>query len=173
MAMANEPTLNNNEPSKPSPKHRRAKGPHREEINRCSRDAKKTAAAVLEVMAGIRSPGDAAEALGISIVQYYKVELQALGGLLSACEPKHKGPRPSPEKEAERLKTEVRRLEREVSRHQTLARMAQRAIGLPESKPKKPEAGKRQPRTPSVRAMKVVEYLRNQSAETPVAATAT
>jgi hypothetical protein len=169
--MANEPTLHNNEPSKPSQKQRRARGPSSDEMNRRSRDAKKTATAVLEVMGGMRSPSEAAEALGISLVQYYKVELQALEGLLAACEPKPKGPHPSPEKESERMKAEVRRLEREVSRHQTLARMAQRTIGLPDSKPKKPEIGKRKPRTPTVRAMKVVENLRDKTAETPVTVT--
>src|SRR5260370_37614406 len=53
----------------------------------CSRQAKQRAAAILEVLAGARSPTDAAVALGVSLPRYYLLEEKALAGLLAACEP--------------------------------------------------------------------------------------
>src|ERR1700693_1924880 len=62
-----------------------------------SRDAKKHAAALLEVLAGARTPGQAAQALGLSLPGYYHLETRALGGLVQAFEPpaggRVKGPR--------------------------------------------------------------------------------
>src|SRR5262249_24950512 len=57
-----------------------------------SREAKQRAAAILEVWAGVRTPADAAQALGVSRPRYYLLEEQALGGLLTACEPQPRGP---------------------------------------------------------------------------------
>jgi hypothetical protein len=92
--------------------------------------AKRMAAAILEVLAGARTPGDAARVLGMSLPRYYQVETRALNGLLAACESRPKGRQPNPANETIGLRQENERLQREITRHQALARAAQRAIGL-------------------------------------------
>ena len=57
-----------------------------------SREAKQRAAAILEVLAGARTPTAAAQALGVSLTRYYLLEEKALVGLLAACEPQPRGP---------------------------------------------------------------------------------
>jgi hypothetical protein len=49
-----------------------------------SREARRLAAAVLEVLAGVRSPSDAARVLGLSLARYYQLEQRALAGLVTA-----------------------------------------------------------------------------------------
>ncbi len=56
-----------------------------------SREANRVAAAILEVLAGVRTPTCAAEALAISLPRYYQWEERALEGLLLACEPRPLG----------------------------------------------------------------------------------
>src|SRR4029077_6435566 len=87
-----------------------------------SREAKRLAAAILEVLAGARTPIEAATALGLSVPRYYQVEAQALRGLLEACEPKPRGRVRTVETEVKTLHQENQRLQRELTRHQTLAR---------------------------------------------------
>jgi hypothetical protein len=129
-----------------------------------SREARRTATAILEVMAGVRTPTDAAKALGVSTPRFYVLEERALQGMVAACEPRPKGPSASPQREAERLKRQVERLEREVMRQQALARTAQRAVGLsaPPKAEAKPAKGKtRKARKPSVRALKLATRLQS------------
>jgi hypothetical protein len=97
--------------------------------------AKRMAAAILEVLAGARTPGEAARVLGMSLPRYYQVETRALNGFLAACESRPKGRQPNPANEAIGLRQENERLKREITRHQALARAAQRAIGLSPSPP--------------------------------------
>lgn len=125
------------------------------------------AAAVLEVLAGVRSVADAASALGLSSPRYYVLEGRALEGLVQGCEPREKGPRPSAEREAAKLRREVSRLERELGRQQALARAASRAAGLAASKPPPPPKGhgKRRRKKPVVRALRAARRL--QSTPTP------
>jgi hypothetical protein len=96
-----------------------------------SRAAQRLAAAILEVLAGGRTPGQAAEALGVSLPRYYYLEGRALRGLLASCEAKPPGRIRSPQKELTTLQRQYERLQRELSRQQTLVRMAQRTLGLP------------------------------------------
>jgi hypothetical protein len=56
-----------------------------------SREAKRLAAAILEVLAGGRTPTQGAQALAVSLPRYYQVEARGLRGLLAACEPKPRG----------------------------------------------------------------------------------
>ena len=56
-----------------------------------SQQAKRQAAAILEVLAGARTPTQAAQVLSVSLPRYYQLEERALRGLLQACEPKPKG----------------------------------------------------------------------------------
>src|SRR5262245_47690243 len=58
------------------------------------REAKRLAASVLEVLAGARTPAQAAAALGLSLPRYYQLEGRALRGLLAGCEPRPKGRTP-------------------------------------------------------------------------------
>lgn len=147
------------------PARRVPKRPQGPNVTGGSRDARRIAAAVLEVMAGIRTPTDAAEALTISMPRYYILEKRALEGLIAACEPRAKGPGRRPDKEAEQLRLQVARLEQDVARYQSLARAAQRTIGL--APPVKPVARKadahgrkHRRRRPVVRALKVIDRMK-------------
>ena len=61
-------------------------------LNANSAETKRLATAILEVLAGVRSPADAAKTLEISLPRYYLLEQRALAGLLAACEVRTKGP---------------------------------------------------------------------------------
>ena len=50
-------------------------------------EAQRLAAAILEVLAGVRSPPAASELLGISLPRYYQLEARALEGLVAALGP--------------------------------------------------------------------------------------
>src|SRR5687767_13805907 len=93
-------------------------------------EAKRLAAAILEVLAGARTPTEAAASLELSVPRYYQLEAQALRGLLEACEPRPKGRVRTVKTELETLQKENQRLQRELTRHQALCRAAQRTVGL-------------------------------------------
>jgi hypothetical protein len=128
-------------------------------------DANRLAIAILEVLAGVRTPAQAAEALAISVPRYYQLETRALDGLVSACEPRSKGKQPSPEGKIAALERELDRVQRECGRQQALVRVAQRSIGL-KSPPPSPKSSKqegRRKRRPTVRALKAAEALRKNA----------
>ena len=129
-------------------------------------EAKKLAAAILEVLAGARTPTEAATALGLSVPRYYQVEAQALRGLLQACEPKPRGRVRSVETEAKTLSKENQRLQRELTRHQALARAAQRAVGLSPPTPVVNKAGKKPRKRRVARALSVAERLKQETIPT-------
>jgi hypothetical protein len=123
-------------------------------------DSRKTASVVLEVLAGVLRPGEAAKALEVNLPGYYKIELRALEGLVKGCEPVNKGPKSNPEKEIKRLNIQISKLKAECMRYQSLARTAGRALGLKiESKPDKNK------RKVPVRALKAARALKLK--ETP------
>jgi hypothetical protein len=131
-----------------------------------SRQARLLAAAILEVLAGLRNPAQAAAAVGLSLQRYYQLESRALRGLLEACESKPCGRRrDATGRELTTLRQQVARLQREVTRQQTLVRLAQRSIGLPATPatPARPakKGGKRRRRT-CARAVPVVARLRQE-----------
>src|ERR1700674_189164 len=66
--------------------------------------AKRLAAAILEVLAGVRTPQQAAEAVVLSLQRYYQVEAGALRGLLAACEPRPRGRQPDAQSAVSALK---------------------------------------------------------------------
>lgn len=125
--------------------------------------AKRLAAAILEVLAGARTPTEAATALGLSVPRYYQVEAQALRGLLAACEPKPRGRVRSAETEVKTLSQENQRLQRELTRHQTLARAAQRAMGLSPPAAVVNKAGKKPRKRRVARALSVAERLTQET----------
>lgn len=132
-----------------------------------SREAKRAAATVLEVISGLRSTADGAAALGVTPNRYYQLELRALEGMIEALEPRrpHRGRRPSPENEIERLKRERDRLSRELARSQALVRLAHRSIGLPSpsaSGAAGGKTGKRRRRRVAPRSKLIAEALRRE-----------
>lgn len=137
-----------------------------------SREAQRIAAVVLEVLAGARTPTQAAQALALSVPRYYQLEARAMHGLVTACETRPRGPGRSAERELAALRRQYERLQRELTRQQTLVRLAQRAIGLtpPPAPAAKPAPGKKRRRRPTVRALQAAAHLQKQSQETLAAA---
>jgi len=136
--------------------------------------ARRQAAAILEVLAGVRRPSEAAQVLGTSLPRYYQLERRALAGMLAACEPAPRGPRIDMTRQLAALERENRRLKRECDRQQALVRMAERSLGLAMPLAVKPAAkGKEEPtksgskrrhRRASVRALQVVRGLQTEAA---------
>lgn len=134
-----------------------------------SRDARRLAAAILEVLAGARTPTEAATALNVSLPRYYQIESRALQGLVTACEAKPKGRVRSPERDLAALRQANERLQRDVSRQQALVRAAQRTMGLPPPSPASAarKTGKK-PRTRRVaRALSVAARLQQDQPSKP------
>ena len=130
-----------------------------------SRDARRVAAAILEVLAGERTPTEAASALTLSLPRYYQVETQALRGLVSACEPKPRGRQVSPTRDLVVLRKENERLRREAARQQALVRAAQRSIGLaPPPAPVRP-SGKKPRRRRLARGLAAAARLQSCSSD--------
>ena len=149
------------EPARAKPRRVPPKRPGFSALREGTDGARRLCAVILEVLAGVRTPTDAAGVIGVSLPRYYGLEAQALLGLLKACERRARGPRRSPERECERLRRECQRLERESARHQALLRAQGRTVGIPPvAKAKtKPEGKKRRRRRPAVRALRAAKAL--------------
>jgi hypothetical protein len=132
-----------------------------------SREAKRLAAAILEVLAGQRTPAQAAETLAVSLPRYYQLEAAGLRGLLASCEPKPRGRQQNRGAELADLRRQNERLQRDVARQQSLVRLTQRAAGLAAPAPAAKEPGKKaRKRKPVARALTVAERLRQEVANT-------
>ena len=127
-----------------------------------SREARRLAAALLEVLAGQRTPAQAAQALALSLPRYYQVEAAALRGLLAACEPKPRGRQVNLDGQVRDLKRANERLQRDLARQQALVRLTQRAAGLTAPAPTPAKTGKGRRRKPAARALAVAERLRSE-----------
>jgi len=136
---------------------------------RGSEAARRHAALLLEAWCGLRTTQATSEAMGVSFTRYYQLEARALQAVVAALEPRPRGRHPSVALELARMRSEQLRLSREVERYQALYRAAQRALGLPESKPHKPgkdAVGKRRRRARQrARAEVVAVALRSQTSE--------
>jgi len=135
-----------------------------------STQANRIVVAILEVLAGMRSPAEAASALNISLVRYYMLETRALEGMVAACEPKPMGKQPSPQTRINSLEKELQKAHRECARQQALVRAAQRSVGLStangqkgKASPKRDKKGRKR-RRPTVRALKAADTLREKIA---------
>ena len=116
---------------------------------------------ILEVLAGVRTPAQAAQALAASLPRYYQLEARALAGLVEGCAGKPPGRQPGVDREVEALRRDRDRLERALARQQALVRLLQRSVGVaavPASGGK--EAGKKRRRRPAVRALRAAARLR-------------
>jgi len=144
---------------KAAPARRGKKPPLRTDAGR---ETKQIAAAILEVLAGARTPTEAAQALGVSLTRYYLLEERGLQGLVRACEPRPRGKVVSVESQRAKLERECDRWRRECARQQALVRASQRTIGLsaPAPLPASSNGKKRRKRKPVVRALHAVACLR-------------
>ena len=130
-------------------------------VPEASREAKRLAAVVLDVLAGSRTPADAAQALGVSLPRYYQLEGRGMRGLVSACEPVPRGPRPDPGVELAAVRKENERLARELGRQQALVRLTQRTVGV--APPAAKAADGKKTRKRSARALRRAERLRQEA----------
>jgi hypothetical protein len=162
-----------------APKRAAPNGPSRKKRRLCggTSEANRTVVAILEVLAGLRTPAEAAQALRISLPRYYALETRAVEGMVSACEPKPLGKQPSADKRIAVLEKELRQARHECARQQALVRAAQRTVGLsrPAAHPGKQKADperaspSRRRRRPTVRALRAAKTLRENSSVPPLA----
>ena len=138
-----------------------------------SPQARRTATVLLEVLAGLRSTGDAARTLEVTPVRFYAIETRAIGGLIAACEPRPSGIQPEVRdaQELARLREQLRRQGQELNQVRSVLRTTQRQLGVatapqppPGAKPGKPgkdgkPATKHKVRRPTVRALTMVRRL--------------
>ena len=118
---------------------------------------RRRAVLILEVLAGIKSAGDASEELGIVMQGYYKLEDRAVKGLVEACKP---GPKRDYPREVEELTQERDKLLAENARYQALVRTSQVSVGLDPDKTRK--IAKKRNRPPSVRALRAIDQLESK-----------
>jgi len=146
-----------------TPKPKKARKPH--QIDAAAPEAGRMAVVILEVLAGVRSPPDAATALGITPPRYYQLETRALNGLVAALQPRPKSKQPSPESRIRQLERALEATRREAARQQALVRAAQRTLGIkaPAGKTAEKDHAGRRKRRPTVRALKAAQILGNQS----------
>jgi len=147
------------------------------ELDQIPVDSRRQAAVVLEVLAGLRTPEQAAEALGLTLQTYYNLETRALRGLIHGCTPTPPGRTLMLLKQVRSLEGKSAALQKQVGRYQALLRNAQRSAGLlalpPASTAGKASSavksstadkssttpGGRRKRAPTVRALRAVEAL--------------
>lgn len=124
------------------------------------------AAVILDVLAGVCTPAEAAQMASISLPRYYLLESRLLVALVNACEDRPRGHRPGPEQETAALKREVNRLKQDCARKQSLLRVVQRTMGLSLPEPKRlcAKRGQRR-RRPVVRALRAAAQLRADQPE--------
>jgi hypothetical protein len=136
-----------------------------------SGEARRQAAAVLEVLAGVRTPAEVAQQLAVSLTRYYIIEGRALQGLVSACEPRPQGRVRTAASELAALRRECEQLRRQVARQQALLRVTERTVGLAAA-PSPAKSGsanpkKRRPRKPKARALQAAAVLREPAPPAP------
>ena len=128
-----------------------------------TKDAKRSAMVLLEVLAGLRKPSEAHEVLGVSLARYYTIEAKALQGFVKALEKRDSRKGKRPETKIATLERELEQLKRELNRSQALCRMAQRTVGLKAVSKNKSKGKKKRKSKTTIRAKKVAEILENQS----------
>lgn len=138
-----------------------------------SREAKRLAAVLLEVLSGERGPQDGCTALGISLSRYYVLETRALQGMIAALEPLPKGRQKRPEDLIAEIDRDRKRLQQDLARSQALLRAGQRSMGLPSSKPARrgkvaKATGRKRRRRRIVRAKSAIAALTRDVPQEPV-----
>lgn len=136
-----------------------------------SPEGKRRAAVLFEVLAGVRTPQQAAEVLGLSLPGFYQMEERATLQVELGCEVRPRGRQANGESKAAALVKEVERLQQEVARYQALLRLTQRTVGVPPAAPAAKTAGPKRKRKPVVRAMRRATRLRAEADESAGAGT--
>ena len=131
-------------------------------------EAQRLAATILEVLAGMRSPPEASQALSISLPRYYQLEARALEGLVAALAPRPQGKQPSLENRVKLLEKQLAAAHRQCARQEALVRVTQRTLGLvvatrPKSTTPERDPIGRKKRRPAVRALKAARSLQAQA----------
>lgn len=130
-------------------------------------EAQRLAATILEVLAGMRSPPEAAQLLAISLPRYYQLEARALEGLVGALGPRPKGKQPDLENRVKLLEKQLESAHRQCARQEALVRTTRRTFGLAAALPKSTTPGRdplgRKKRQPVVRALKAARTLQAQA----------
>jgi hypothetical protein len=133
-----------------------------------SGEARRQAAAILEVLAGVRTPTEVAGQLAISLTRYYIIESRALQGLIAACEPRPRGKVRTPASELAALRRECEQLRRQAARQQALLRVTERTMGLAASATPSTKADqksrKKRRRKPRARALLAAAALQEEAA---------
>ena len=125
-------------PAKREPKVRKEKAPVQG-----SPEARRTAAAILEVMSGVKGPNEASDALGISTMRYYALEDRALQAMVLALEPRPRGrKKPSADEALLGVQRERDQLRRDLGRTQALLRLVRKSVKLQEPVEKRKGKGK-------------------------------
>jgi hypothetical protein len=132
-----------------------------------SAEARRTAAVILEVLAGVRTPLGAAAALSIRPQRYYVLEARAVQGLVAACAPRTRGRTPSPNQRLTQSERELAAARRELGRQQALLRTLQRTLGpVPAASAGKAAAegtaARRRQRRPTSRGLGAARVLRQE-----------
>ena len=129
-------------------------------------EAQRLAATILEVLAGMRSPPEASQALAISLPRYYQLEARALEGLVAALAPRPLGKQPSLENRVKLLEKQLDVAHRQCARQEALVRVTQRTLGLaivtPAKSTERDPLGRKK-RRPMVRALKAARSLQAEA----------
>jgi hypothetical protein len=133
-----------------------------------SERARKAAAAILQVMAGLKTPTEVSGVLGVSLNRYYQLETRGLQALIKAMEPRPRGRSIRPEAEVARLEKAKASAERDATRYQALLRASQKALGFAAVSVHRGDS-KRKARRPRVRAKTLIQAL-DQLPEAPAPA---
>lgn len=144
-----------------------------------SDEAKRRATVILEAMCGLRTTQQASDELQIALVRYYVLETRMLQSMIDGLEPRARGRKRDADAEVKQLRSDNKRLEREVMRLQALHRVTQRAVCVKPDRPSKAAktkdgkpVRKRRARTKS-RGERVLAALKSdQSGAGPAAARA-
>jgi hypothetical protein len=136
-----------------------------------SPEARHQAAAILEVLAGVRTPTDVAQQLAISLTRYYIMEGRALQGLVQACEPRPQGRVRTSASELAALRRECAQLRRQVARQQALLRVTERTLGLAgtttSAQSDSKSSKKKRQRKPKIRALQAAAVLQEPAPPVP------
>lgn len=168
----NSPSVNSTSQKKPRAPRRAKRLTQHAQLGELGPETRRTAACVLEVLGGVRSPEQAATTLDLSLPTYYNLEARALRGLIAGCGPVRPGRSMVLSNQLKGAEVRVATLEKEVRRYQALLRATQRSIGLSAAASAPPGTsgggggggGRRRNRRPSVRALRAAAALRGEDA---------
>jgi hypothetical protein len=143
------------------------------DLEQVSPQARRQAACILEVLAGLRTPEQAAQTLAVSLQTYYHVEARAMRGLIHGCTRTPPGRTMLLLKQVRGLELRCATLENQLGRYQALLRNAQRGLLPPppptttktDAQAKTNGEGRRRKHRPVVRALRTIGLLQREQPE--------